>query len=117
MKKFQIPPGTMLPARGLTAFYESQFNPAPGAKWSFALNSAHGDMVILSEANTSGNLTGRRAIVEFGAAENGVSIGRVMTSIGDQFASLASPTFGVDTPASLADFRKGNGSARRSLAR
>jgi hypothetical protein len=111
LKKFQIPSGTMLPARGLAAFYEGQFNPAPGAKWSFALNSAHGDTVILSEANTSGNLTGRRTIVEFGAAENGVSIGRMMSSIGDQFVPLASPTFGVDTPASMADFRKGNGAA------
>ena len=114
LKKFRIPSGTTLPARGLAAFYEGQFNPAPGATRSFALNSAHGDTVILSEADTAGNLTGRRAIVEFGAAENGVSIGRVMTSLGDQFTALALPTFGVDTPASVADFRQGGGDANAS---
>ena len=111
LKKFRIPANTILPARGLAAFYEAQFNPVPGANGSFALNSAHGDTVILSETDTFGNLTGRRAIVEFGAAENGVSFGRVKTSLGDQFTALAKPTFGVNAPTSLSAFRNGNGAA------
>ncbi|HJN83356.1 MAG TPA: lamin tail domain-containing protein, partial [Verrucomicrobiota bacterium] len=69
LKKFQIPSETMLPARGLATIYEGQFNPAPGAEHSFALNSAHGDRLILSEANSAGKLSGYRVIVEFGAAE------------------------------------------------
>ena len=111
LKKFQLPPGTTLPARGLAAFYESQFNPAPGAEHSFALNSARGERIIVSQADGSGRLTGYRAIAEFGAAENGVSFGRMKTSIGDQFVTLARPTFGVDNPSSVSAFRKGGGAA------
>ena len=107
--KFQIPANTILSARGVTAFYEAQFNPAPGADHSFALNSAHGDKVIVSQTDSSGQLTGYRAIAEYDASENGVSFGRVKTSIGDQFVTLASPTFGVDNPSSLSAFRQGNG--------
>jgi len=109
LKKYQIPPDTTLPTRGTTVFYEGQFNPAPGADHSFALNSAHGDRVIVSQADGSGRLTGYRTIVEFGAAENGISFGRVKTSIGDQFVTLARPTFGVDNPSSISAFRQGDG--------
>ena len=111
LKKYRIPANTTLTARGVMAFYEGQFNPAPGAEHSFALNSAHGDKVILSEADGFGKLTGYRAIIEFGAAQNGVSLGRVKTSIGDQFVTLVSPTFGVDNPSSVSAFRKGAGAA------
>jgi hypothetical protein len=111
LKKFQIAPSTTLSARGMAVFYEGQFNPAPGAAHSFALNSAHGDKIILSKADSSGELTGHRAIVEFGAAQNGISLGRVKTSIGDQFTALAKPTFGVDNPSSVSTFRKGDGAA------
>lgn len=111
LKKYRIPSNTTLTARGVMAFYERQFNPAPGAEHSFALNSAHGDKVILSEADDFGKLTGYRAIIEFGAAQNGVSLGRVKTSIGDQFTALTKPTFGVDDPSSVSAFRKGDGAA------
>ncbi|MBL4641903.1 MAG: lamin tail domain-containing protein, partial [Verrucomicrobiales bacterium] len=111
LKKYRIPANTTLTARGVMAFYEGQFNPAPGAEHSFALNSAHGDKVILSEADGFGKLTGYRTIIEFGAAQNGVSLGRVKTSIGDQFVTLVSPTFGVDNPSSVSAFRKGAGAA------
>ena len=111
LKKYRIPANTTLTARGVMAFYEGQFNPAPGAEHSFALNSAHGDKVILSEADGFGKLTGYRAIIEFGAAQNGVSLGRVKTSIGDQFTALAKPTFGVDNPSSVSAFRRGGGAA------
>ena len=111
LKKFQISPSTTLSARGMAVFYEGQFNPAPGAAHSFALNSAHGDKIILSKADSSGKLTGHRAIVEFGAAQNGVSLGRVKTSIGDQFTALTKPSFGVDSPSSVSAFRKGGGAA------
>ena len=111
LKKFQISPSTTLSARGMAVFYEGQFNPAPGAAHSFALNSAHGDKVILSEADGFGKLTGYRAIIEFGAAQNGVSLGRVKTSIGDQFTALTKPSFGLDSPSSVSAFRKGGGAA------
>ena len=111
LKKYQIPFGTTLPGRGTAVFYEGQFNPAPGAEHSFALNSAHGDKVIVSAADSSGDLTGYRITIEFDAAENGVSFGRIKTSLGDQFVTLSRPTFGVSHPNSTAAFRQGDGEA------
>ncbi|HEY9171342.1 MAG TPA: hypothetical protein VI136_03560, partial [Verrucomicrobiae bacterium] len=47
--------------------------------------------------------------VEFGASFNGVSFGRVRTSVGFDFAPLTRRTFGVDDPPSLDLFRTGTG--------
>jgi hypothetical protein len=105
-KRFRIPEGTVLPRHGFAVFYEYQFKAGAGA---FTLNSAHGDKVFLSEADSLGSLTGRRSQVAFGAAENGTSFGRVAMSVGADFTRLASRTFGVDAPATLAEFRTGQG--------
>ncbi len=109
LKKYRIPDGTILPAQGYLVFYEQQFNASPGVPSSFTLNSAHGDEAVLSSADAAGNLTGYRTVVRFGAAENGVSFGRHRTSAGVDFVALSRRSFGVDAPASLAEFRLGNG--------
>ncbi len=108
-KRCRLTNGLAIPPGGFTVLYEWQFNPPPGAPPSFTLNSAHGDQVYLSEADGGGNLTGRRASVSFGATENGVSLGRVPTSQGVDFAPLNTRTFGEDTPATVAQFRTGTG--------
>ena len=107
LKKFRIPDGTLLPAGGFKVFYQTQFN--SGSPGSFTLNSAHGDQLFLTEADGSGNVTGYRAQVAFGAAENGVAFGRLMTCNGTRFTALATRTFGQDSPATLAQFRTGAG--------
>ena len=107
LKKFRVPDGTVLPAGGFAVLYQTQFN--DGSAGSFTLNSAHGDQLYLSEADGSGNLTGYRAQVTFGAAENGVSFGRVTTCNGSRFVALEARTFGQDAPASLAQYRTGPG--------
>ena len=109
LRKFRIPDGTGLPAGAFQVFYEYQFNPTPGVEPAFTLNSAHGDEVHLSEVDASGALTGFRAVQKFAAAANGVSFGRYATSVGVDFVALDHRTFGVDTPASLAQFRGGTG--------
>jgi len=76
---------------------------------AFTLNSAHGDSLLLSEADGAGNLTGYRAQVSFGPSANGVSFGRFPTSVGVDFVPMRLRTFGVDNPASLAQFRTGSG--------
>ena len=111
LQKFRIPDGTVIPAGGFRVFYEYQFNPNPGVFPSFALDSAHGDAVYLSAADAGGNLTGYRTGVEFGAAENGVSLGRYTNSTGVEFVALSQRTFGMDSPATLAQFRTGTGLA------
>ncbi len=107
-KKYRIPNGTLLPAGSFLVFYENQFN-GPGAATPFTLNSAHGDQIWLSAADGLGNLTGVRATVSFGAGENGVSFGRFQTSIGAEFTALSGRSFGVDSPASVEQFRTGTG--------
>lgn len=108
-RKYRIPNGTILPAGGFLTFYEAQFDSTNGVPFTF--NSAHGDAAILSEADATGNLTGFRSQVEFGAAANGVSFGRYATSTGVDFTALRARTFGADNPATVEEFRTGTGLA------
>ena len=110
--RYRIPDGTVLEPQGFRVFYQGEFGPADGeedAPPRFSLNSAHGDAVYLSEADTAGRLTGYRDGVTLGAAANGVSFGRCPTSVGMDFAALRARTFGVDAPTDLAEFRTGAG--------
>lgn len=106
LKSYRIPDATIIPAHGFKVIYENAFNQGPTL---FTFNSAHGDMAILSEADAQGKLSGRRAEIRFGASANGVSFGRIQTSVGTDFAALSARSFGVDTPATLEQFRTGAG--------
>lgn len=111
--KFLVPPNTVLAAGGFQVFYQYQFdNPAaPGVLTPFNFNSAHGDEVHLSQTDVGDNLTGYRARAKFGAATNGVSFGRFVTSVGEEFVAISSRSFGVDNPANVIQFRTGTGAA------
>ena len=89
VRKFQIPTGTTLAAGGFVVFLESQFNPTPGARTSFSLDS-FGEKLILSAVDSGGALTGYRAQVSFGAALDGVPFGRVNTG---NLAGVTTPEF------------------------
>ncbi len=106
VRRFQIPEGARIQARGYTVFYEGDFNRGPAA---FTLNSARGDSVVLSPADALGSLTGYRAEVKFGASENGVSFGRIATSVGTDFGPLNGRTSGEDNPSTVEQFCKGAG--------
>jgi hypothetical protein len=106
---FRIPPNTIVPGHGYHVFYAQQFNASPGTSNSFALNSAHGDSVQLTEVDATGQATGRRATAVVGPAANGVSLGRIQTSVGVDYAPLVGRSFGMDQPASLIEFRQGKG--------
>ena len=107
LKKYQIPAGTNLAPGEYFVFYENQFN-GGSAISPFALTE-YGERVYLSSADGSGNLTGLILPFEFGATDNGVSFGRVPTSIGDDLSPLLETTFGVTFPTNLPDFRSGTG--------
>ncbi len=110
LKKYQIPAGTTLPANGFKVFYETNFNPVPNDPGSFALSSARGDQVYLSAASAGGVLTGYRVVVDFDAAENGVSFGRYVTSDNrSEFVAMSAHTFGVPDPSTVTQFRTGQG--------
>lgn len=94
LQMFRIPFDTLIPAGGFALFYEHDFNPAPGFLPGFALSSSRGDQIYLSEADAAGQLTGYRAVVKFGAAENGVSFVRYETSEGADFTAAEAQTLG-----------------------
>ena len=106
--KFVIPANTVVTAGGFVVLYEYQFN-LENPLVPFSFSSAKGDEVYLSQASAPGVLTGYRAFAEFGASENGVSFGRYRTSVGVDFTALSTRTFGVDNPATPAQFRAGTG--------
>jgi len=105
--KYQIPNGTLLAAGGYEVFYQDEFDGSNAVP--FALNPAHGGAVYVSQADILGNLTGYRALVSFGAADDGVSFGRFLTSVGVDFTAMSSITFGQDNPSTVAQFRTGTG--------
>lgn len=106
LRKYQITNTTPIPAGGYAVLYEAQFN--HGTTNAFTLNSAYDDEIWLT-ATAGGVETGERATAAFGASFNGVSFGRVVTSQGVDFWPLTTRTFGVDQPATLAQFRTGTG--------
>jgi hypothetical protein len=106
-KKIRLPAGLTIPAGGYNVLYEAQFN--DGTLAAFSLNRSRGNDLWLSETDAGGNLTGVRAHVRFGAALNGVSMGRFQTHLGSQFVPLSQRTFGADNPSSVGEFRTGAG--------
>jgi hypothetical protein len=98
-KKYRIPDGTSIAAGGFAVFSQNQFGSA--SPTAFTFDSAHGDEVWLSEADASGNLTGYRTGAKFGAAENGVSFERIVTSVGVDYAATVLRTLGQDNAAPL----------------
>lgn len=106
-KKFRIPNNTTISASGFVLFDESHFNVGPTA---FALSS-DSDEVWLFSADIAGNLTGYVHGFRFGAAEDGVTFGRHVTSTGgEHFVAQASRNtrFSERRPESRADRHRGS---------
>lgn len=78
-RKYQFPANTALPASGFLLVDESNFNANPESPDSFLLSSL-GDEVWLLSADSNGDLTGHIHGLDFGANENGVTLGRVVNS-------------------------------------
>jgi CotH kinase protein/Lamin Tail Domain/Fn3 associated len=111
LKKFRLPPGTNL-AAGHVVVYEQSFN-ASNPLVPFSLNFA-GGRVYLSSANPAGDLTGFITALEFPATELNTAWGPGAGSGGEP-TRLAAPTFGVNSPTSVADFRTGTGAGNGGI--
>ncbi len=116
LRKFRVPANTVLAPHGYVVFYEYQFNPEPGIGSSFEFSSAKGEEAWLSATDADGQLNGYRSAVKFGPQFNGVSFGRVPTSVGADFAAMQALTFGTSVtagspPNQLGLFRSGTGAA------
>ncbi|MBN9689201.1 MAG: lamin tail domain-containing protein [Verrucomicrobia bacterium] len=122
-KKFRIPNGTILPARGFLVFYEQAgtgraygFNGSgTGNAPDFTLSAAYGDEVVLMSADSAGNLKFWMDTVSFEATINGASMGRYPDGTGD-LTTLSKGSFGTlvtaDLPAIyLSVFREGKGAS------
>jgi hypothetical protein len=107
LKKYRIPPGTLIPAGGFKVFYQRDFD-VNNTNSPFAL-SEFGETVYLSSAASNGTLNGYIIGATFGASDNGVSLGRHLPSRGIDFVPLNATTFGNDSPATLNEFRLGTG--------
>jgi hypothetical protein len=91
-EKYAIPKGTVLSPGGYAVFTEEQFNANDNG---FALDS-HGDQVFLFSADANGKLTGFSDGFTFGASENGVTFGRLVTADGQaQYPAQSSPSLGL----------------------
>jgi len=90
-KKYRIQTGTTILAGSYRVFLESQFNVGTNA---FALSSL-GDEIYLFAADANTNLTGYVHAATFGATANGVSLGRIVNSAGEEdFVAMSWLTLG-----------------------
>jgi hypothetical protein len=93
--KFRIPDDTLLEPGTYWVFDEDDFNPTPGLGTSFSLSS-FGDEVYLFSADSVPQLTGYSHGFSFGAAQDGVSFGRYVNSVGEeQFPLQIATTLGA----------------------
>jgi hypothetical protein len=106
--KFRIPDGTVIAPGGFAVFYEYQFNPTPGVPPSFGLSST-GERLFLLAAEPGGAVIGFADSVQFDPSPTNTAIGRFQASTAARFTHLSRPTFGVESPASLQQFRTGAG--------
>ncbi|MBL9139503.1 MAG: lamin tail domain-containing protein, partial [Verrucomicrobiales bacterium] len=107
-RQYRFSAGTIIGPGEYRVVYQAQFGVGPAP---FQLNSAHGDEVVLAQSDASGTLSGYRDVVQFGAAANGVSFGRIPIRTGVDFAALEARTFGEDNPSTIEQFRQGTGGA------
>ncbi len=82
-RKFRIATDVVIPPGGYRTFTEADFNAAPALPTSFAFSSL-GDEAYLFSGDANTNLTGYFHGFQFGAAANGVSFGRHVTSTGEE---------------------------------
>jgi hypothetical protein len=106
LQKFRIPDGTVVPAGGYVAFYARDLGADPDH--GFGLSS-RGESAFVSSADRTGALSGAVRGVSFGATEAGTAVGRHGTANGLGFVEMRHPTFGVDDPTSVEEFRQGQG--------
>jgi hypothetical protein len=114
LKKFRLPPDSVIPPGGYLVLYEAQFG-LSNPRVPFALSSARGDDLYLTAGDAAGNVTRFVDSVSFGASANGVSFGRYPNGVGPLTAmsrlTLGAAVQAGDPPEWLTVFRTGTGAA------
>ena len=99
--RFLIPNGTIIEPKDYVVFDETHFNPTPENPGpnDFGLSGAHGDEVILTIPDPQGEkIAAFVDAVNFGAAANGESFGRLPNGTGN-LGPLSHNSFGCDNTA------------------
>jgi hypothetical protein len=86
--KYRIPAGTKVPAKGYKLLDERDFNRDTTADNSFNFSENHDEAWLF--ADSSGCAKGHCHGLEFGALENGLSVGRFVTSDGSEYFPVQS---------------------------
>ncbi len=123
--KFRFAPNTFVSDTSYKVIFEQSivngagsvpgFNPAGNdTAPNFTFNSAQGDQAVLTYFAPSPILNGSNTVFQnvrdFDAAENGVPYGRYVKSDGGtDFVPMTARSFGVDNPATTAQFRTSTG--------
>jgi hypothetical protein len=93
--KYRFNTDTIIGGNGFLVLSEADFNATPGTNNSFALEGGGEEVYLLSGDPGSTNLTGYSDGFAFDAAPEGVTIGRYITSTGDDhYVLLATNTLG-----------------------
>ncbi|MBU4461102.1 MAG: lamin tail domain-containing protein, partial [Verrucomicrobia bacterium] len=106
-RKYRFPAGTMIAPGGHFVVYQSQML-GSNSLTPFSI-SAKGDDVFLSEADGADTIVRYVDQVAFEPTKNGVAVGRYPDGAGDNLIALSTPTFGVNSPATVEEFRTGTG--------
>ena len=104
--KYRIPDDAVLAPGAFRVIYEQNWN---GGSATWHLDGHRGGEIWLFEADLQGQLTGRATWAAFAPAPDNVSFGRYEAWDGIRWMPLDHPSFGIANPASLQDFRLGNG--------
>jgi hypothetical protein len=93
-RKLQFPPNTIIAGGGFLVLTEDDFGPAALGTNALQFSTAGAEVRLFSAA-ANGNLTGYYQGWDFGAAEEGMSFGRHVTSTGaDHFVAQTEATLG-----------------------
>ena len=108
-KKYRFPAGSLIPPQGYLVVYQYQMT---NSVIPFSLSSK-GDGIFLSEADDADKIIRYVDQYQYEPSQNGFSFGRYPDGTGE-FTTLAAPTFGVSSPASVEAFRTGTGARNAS---
>jgi hypothetical protein len=93
--KYRVPEGTTISAGGYRVFTSDNCDTVPGVLMGFVPSRLGGEVHLFS-ANAAGELTGYAHGFSFGAQKVGVSLGRHLTSVGEeQLVAQWEPTLGT----------------------
>jgi hypothetical protein len=104
--RYRLPAGSTVPAGGYLVLYGADLASAPDGGPALP---AIGGSLLLASADQAGHWTGLLAGVDYGAMPANMAAGRFRTSVRLTFDTLARPTFGIEEPTSVEEFRTGTG--------